>query len=227
VLLPLRDNAPTRHLPVVTLGLILANVLVFFGYQARDVQASADEWAYHPCEVVRECAVVGQDWWLTAFTSLFLHGDVVHLAGNMLFLWIFGNNVEDALGRARFLVFYLLAGLAATATQTVVTLQTASDAAAQIPNLGASGAVSGVLGAYFLLLPHARILTLFFFILREIPAFLFLGLYFAFQAYMANFQLQQPPEGGGVAVFAHVGGIAFGLLPVKLFQQRKPLRPHY
>jgi membrane associated rhomboid family serine protease len=226
--LPLRDNAPTRHFPIVTLGLIVANALVFFLYQAQEgIQASANELAFHPCEVDDSCPVVGEDWPLTSFTSMFMHADIVHLAGNMLFLWIFGNNVEDALGRVRYLLFYLAAGLAATATQTFVTLQTASDQAAEIPNLGASGAVSGVLGAYFLILPHARILTIIVFLLREIPAWIFLGLYFAFQAWQANFQLQQPPEEGGVAVFAHIGGIVFGLLLVKLVQKRQPLSPRY
>ena len=231
-MLPLRDNAPTRRFPVVTAGLIVANVLVFFLYQLREgVQRSADEYAYHPCEVVDRCPVVGEDWPVTAFTSMFLHGDILHLAGNMLFLWIFGNNVEDALGHVRFLLFYLVAGFAATAAQTFVTLETASERAAEIPNLGASGAVAGILGAYFLLLPHARVLTAFFFVfiffLREVPAWIFLGVYFLFQAWQANFQLQQPPEEGGVAVFAHIGGIVFGLLVVKLVQKRAPLRPRY
>jgi membrane associated rhomboid family serine protease len=226
--LPLRDNAPTRHFPIVTLGLIVANVLVFFLYQVQEgIQASANQLAFQPCEVNDSCPVEGEDWPLTSFTSMFMHADIVHLGGNMLFLWIFGNNVEDALGRVRYLLFYLAAGFAATATQTFVTLQTASDQAAAIPNLGASGAVSGVLGAYFLLLPHARILTLIVVLLREIPAWIFLGLYFAFQAWQANFQLQQPPDEGGVAVFAHIGGIVFGLLTVKLVQKRPPLRPRY
>jgi membrane associated rhomboid family serine protease len=229
--LPLRDNAPTRHFPIVTATLIAANVLFYVLYQHGGLQstvAAVNELAFHPCEVNDSCPVVGEDWQLTAFTAMFMHADLMHLGGNMLFLWIFGNNVEDALGPARYLLFYLAAGLAATAVQTVVTLQTGSDAAAQIPNLGASGAVSGVLGAYFLILPHARVLTLiFFFLLRELPAWIFLGIYFAFQAWQANFQLQQPPEEGGVAVFAHIGGIAFGLLAVKLLQQRAPLRPRY
>jgi membrane associated rhomboid family serine protease len=226
--LPLRDNAPTRHFPIVTLGLIVANVLVFFLWQVQEgIQASADQLAFQPCEVDDSCPVEGEDWPLTSFTSMFMHADIVHLGGNMLFLWIFGNNVEDALGRVRYLLFYLAAGFAATATQTFVTLQTASDQAAGIPNLGASGAVSGVLGAYFLLLPHARILTIIVFLLREIPAWIFLGLYFAFQAWQANFQLQQPPDEGGVAVFAHIGGIVFGLLTVKLVQKRPPLSPRY
>ena len=233
-MLPLRDNAPTRHFPVVTAGLIAANVVVYFLYQDGGLQAAAgpiDRYAYHPCEVNDSCPVVGEDWPATAVTSMFMHADIVHLGGNMLFLWIFGNNVEDTMGRVRYLVFYLLAGIAATALQTAITLQTASDAAAGIPNLGASGAISGVLGAYFVILPRASVLTAIFlgfiFFLREIPALFFLGIYFVFQAWQASFQLAAPPEQGGVAVFAHIGGIVFGLLTVKLFQQRAPLRPSY
>jgi membrane associated rhomboid family serine protease len=232
--LPLRDNAPTRHFPVVTVGVILANVLVYFVYQEAGFTAPAgpvNRLAFHPCEVDDSCPTVGEDWPVTAFTSMFMHADLLHLGGNMLFLWIFGNNVEDAMGRVRYVVFYLLAGVAATALQTVITLETASDAAAAIPNLGASGAISGVLGAYFILLPRASVLTAIFlgfiFFLREIPAIFFLGIYFVFQAWQASFQLAAPPEAGGVAVFAHIGGIVFGLLTVKLFQQRAPLRPRY
>jgi membrane associated rhomboid family serine protease len=225
--LPLRDNAPTRSRPLVTYGLILANVLVWVLYQLPDLQGSVDELAYHPCELENSCVQVGQDWPLTAVTSMFMHGDWLHLLGNMLFLWIFGNNVEDVMGHVRYLVFYLLAGLAATALQTAITLETTSEATAQIPNLGASGAISGVLGAYFLILPRARILTVIFFVLREIPAWIFLGIYFVLQLYDANFQLRHPPEGGGVAVFAHVGGFVFGMLAVHAFRKRGPLRPAY
>ena len=131
------------------------------------------------------------------------------------------------MGHVRFLVFYVLAGFAATALQTAVTLSTGSDAAATIPNLGASGAISGVLGAYLLILPRARVLTVIFFVLREIPAWIFLGVYLFLQLYDANFQLQHPPEEGGVAVFAHVGGFLFGMATVFLFRTRGPLRPAY
>jgi membrane associated rhomboid family serine protease len=231
---PLKDNVPTRHFPIVTVGLIVANVLFYFLYQRGGLQAAVgpiNELAFHPCEVENSCPVVGEDWPVTVLSSMFMHGDIVHLGGNMLFLWIFGNNVEDSMGRVRYLIFYLLAGVAATAAQTVVTLETASEQAAEIPNLGASGAVSGVLGAYFLILPRASVLTAIFlgiiFFLREIPAIFFLGIYFLFQFLTANLQLQAPPEEGGVAVFAHLGGIAFGLLAVKLFQIRPPLRPRY
>ena len=230
---PLRDNAPTRHFPFVTVTIIVANVLVWILYQdagGGNMEAAVDESAFHPCEVDDSCRVIGEDWPLNAFTSMFMHGDWLHLGGNMLFLWIFGNNVEDAMGRVRYVLFYLLAGLAATGLQTAITLETASDAASGIPNLGASGAISGVLGAYFLLLPNAKVLTAFFVILiflREVPAWIFLGVYFAFQAWQANLQLTHPPEEGGVAVFAHIGGIVFGLLTVYLFRKRKPLRPAY
>jgi len=225
--LPLRDNVPTRSRPLVTYALILANVLVWVLYQLPDLQGSVDELAYHPCELENSCVQIGQDWPLTAVTSMFMHGDWLHLLGNMLFLWIFGNNVEDVMGHVRYLVFYVLAGLAATGLQTAITLATSSEVTAEIPNLGASGAISGVLGAYFLILPRARILTVIVFVLREIPAWFFLGIYFALQLYDANFQLRHPPEGGGVAVFAHVGGFLFGLLTVYLFRKRRPLRPAY
>ncbi len=233
-MLPLRDNVPTRRFPVVTLALIVANVAFYVLVQDGGLTAPRgpiDEFAFHPCEVNDSCAVVGADWPLTAITSMFMHGGIVHLGGNMLFLWIFGNNVEDAMGPVRFLAFYLLGGLAATALQTTITLETASETAAQIPNLGASGAVSAVLGAYFVLLPNARVLTLFFFViiffLQELPAWIFLAVYFVLQAWEAGFQLQHPPEGGGTAVFAHIGGIAFGVLAVRVFQSRRPLRPRY
>jgi membrane associated rhomboid family serine protease len=228
-MLPLRDNVPTRTLPFVTWGLIVANVLVWVLYQLPDLNASVRELAYQPCEVVDSCAgqAVGQDWPLTAFTSMFMHGGWEHLLGNMLFLYIFGNNVEDVLGHVRYLLFYLAGGLAATALQTVVTLSSGSDADAAIPNLGASGAVSAVLGAYLLLLPRAKVLTIIFFILREIPAIAFLGIWFLFQLYSGGTALQHPEAGGGVAFFAHVGGFVFGFVVVKLVQVRQPLRPSY
>ena len=232
-MIPLRDNAPTRHFPVVTVGLIVANVLSYFVFQEGGTVAADGpvlESAYQPCEVNDSCPVQGQDWPLTSFTSMFMHGDILHLGGNMLFLWIFGNNVEDTMGRVRYLLFYLLAGYAATALQTFVTLET-SPGSADIPNLGASGAISGVLGAYLLILPHAKVLTAivlgFIFFLREIPAVFFLGVYFLFQLWQAGGQWTNPPEGGGVAVFAHVGGFVFGLLAVYLFRKRAPLKPHY
>jgi membrane associated rhomboid family serine protease len=148
----------------------------------------------------------------------------------MLFLWIFGNNVEDAMGKVRFFLWYLVAGLAATALQTWVTLRFSEAAGASIPNVGASGAIAGVLGAYFLLLPQARVLTAFFFILiflREIPAVLFLGIWFLFQLWEGGWAILHPEAGGGVAFFAHVGGFVFGVLTVYLVARRRPVRPSW
>jgi membrane associated rhomboid family serine protease len=230
--LPLKDNVPTRHFPIVTLGLVLINVAVWILYENAGIgtrfEQSVNEAAYHPCEFEDSCPVVGEDWPLTSFTSMFMHGGWDHLIGNMLFLWIFGNNVEDALGRVRFVIFYLLGGYAATALQTFVTLQYGTEQDATIPNLGASGAISAVLGGYFLMLPGASVLTLiFFFILREIRAFWFLGIWFFFQLWQGNYALTHPQQGGGVAFFAHIGGFVFGMLTVYLFRKRAPLRPHY
>jgi membrane associated rhomboid family serine protease len=164
---------------------------------------------------------------VTAFTSMFMHGSWLHIIGNMLFLWIFGNNVEDAMGRVRFLVFYLLSGLVAIAAQTVVTLAVGTNLDAAVPTLGASGAVSGVLGAYLVLLPTASVLTLIFFFVLEVLAFLFLGFWFGFQLWEGGFSIVQPQPGGGVAFFAHIGGFTFGALTVRLFMIRPSLRPRY
>jgi membrane associated rhomboid family serine protease len=160
---------------------------------------------------------------------MFMHGGIVHIAGNMLFLWIFGNNVEDALGHVRFFFWYLLAGIAATALQTYVTLHWGTAQDASIPNVGASGAIAGVLGAYFVLLPRARVLTAiilgFFFIFREVPAIFFLGFWIVLQAVDGTISVTTPASGGGVAFFAHIGGFAFGAATVKLVKTREPLEP--
>ena len=227
---PLKDNVPTRTFPLVTVALIAANVAVWIFYQLPDLDGSVVELAYQPCEVVGSCppgTAVGEGWEVTWLTSMFMHGSWLHLIGNMLFLWIFGNNVEDTMGKVRFLAFYLLAGLAATALQTVVTLAAGSDMAAAVPNLGASGAVSGVLGAYLVVLPNAKVLTLVFYFLLEVPAFLFLGAWFLFQLWEGGFSLTQPEVGGGVAFFAHVGGFVFGAATVRIFMKRPPLQPAY
>jgi membrane associated rhomboid family serine protease len=227
---PIKDNVPTRSFPIVTVLLIAINAAVWLFYQVPDLEASVMELAYHPCEVEDTCEVVGEDWHVTALTSMFMHGDWLHIIGNMLFLWIFGNNVEDAMGHVRFLVFYLLSGFAATALQTFVTLEYGSELEATIPNLGASGAVSGVLGAYLILLPRASVLILIFLgliLIREVPAALFLGFWFLFQLWLGSFSLIQPESGGGVAFFAHIGGFVFGLAAVFVFRKGRPLRPAY
>jgi membrane associated rhomboid family serine protease len=155
--IPLHDNVPTRSFPLVTLALIAVNAAVWLLYQVPDLDRSVVELGFFPCEVEGSCREHGEPWPVNAVTAMFLHGGWLHIIGNMLFLWIFGNNVEDAMGRLPFLVFYLLAGLAATALQAWVTLALGSPAAAEIPNVGASGAIAGVLGAYFVLFPFARV----------------------------------------------------------------------
>ena len=229
-MIPIKDNVPTRTFPLITVALIAANVAVWLFYQLPDLNHSVSQLAFQPCEVDHSCpdsSATGQGWLVTAFTSMFMHGSWIHIGGNMLFLWIFGNNVEDAMGKVRFLAFYLLSGLAATALQTVVTLAAAPDSAGAIPNLGASGAISGVLGAYLLLLPTASVLTLIFYFFIEVPAFLFLGVWFLFQLWDGGFALLHPEAGGGVAFFAHVGGFVFGVATVRVFVKRPPLRPLY
>jgi rhomboid family protein len=238
--LPLRDNVPTRTFPIVTIGLIAANALVWFwelGGRGVDYHVAKD--GYYPCSFHGPCEAIAVGgavfrhhlpWWEATFTSMFMHASWIHIGGNMLFLWIFGNNVEDALGKVRFLLWYLAAGIAAMALQTFVTLDFGSIGDASIPNIGASGAIAGVLGAYILLLPRARVLTLIFFgfiFLREIPAGWFLGVWIALQLWQGGVGITHPDQTGGVAVFAHIGGFAFGLLTVFLVARRRPLRPRY
>jgi membrane associated rhomboid family serine protease len=161
--------------------------------------------------------------WETLFTSMFLHGGFLHIFGNMLFLGIFGPTVEDRIGRARFLLFYLLGGLAALAAQTL------ADPNAMAPTLGASGAIAAVLGGYFLLYPRARVLTLvfivFFVTIIEVPALFLLGFWFLEQVYFGSSGASSPLGGGGVAYFAHVGGFAFGLITIRLFISRSRAEP--
>ena len=163
---PLKDDLPTRSTPAVTVGLIALNVLVFVyqvslevgspGEGARAAQEFVMEFGLVPCRLTGACPAAGDgpSPVFTIFSSMFLHGSFFHIAGNMLYLWIFGNNVEDTLGHGRYIVFYLASGVVAAATQTVVA------PASHVPMIGASGAISGVLGAYFLLFPHANVLTL-------------------------------------------------------------------
>jgi membrane associated rhomboid family serine protease len=228
-LFPLRDNIPTEHFPIVTVLLIVANCFVYFFlqdglWQLPDGGSGGDwpvmQYAAIPCEFTGQCRAIGPPSTIvTAFTSMFMHGSLLHLGGNMLFLWIFGNNVEDSMGPVKFIVFYLLAGIAANAAQILV--NTSSD----IPSLGASGAVAGVLGGYLLLFPGARVVTvifiIFFFTIIELPAMLFLGFWILQQAVLAYFDLLQPTEGGGVAYFAHIGGFVCGLLLIRVFASEK------
>ena len=162
--------------------------------------------------------------WQTVFTAMFMHASILHIGGNMLFLWIFGNNVEDALGPVKFLAFYIVGGIAALA------LQVAINPHSTVPTIGASGAIAAVLGGYIVLYPRARVLTLviiiLFFTVIELPAWVLLGAWFALQAVFGSTGLTSPTSGGGVAYFAHVGGFVFGLLVIRLLAtKRKPVPP--
>ena len=224
-MLPLRDNIPTSRFPVVTVVLIAINLAVWIFVQGAGTEPtlteSVNEFAFRPCEPQGICTATGQPWIVTAFTAMFLHGGWAHLLGNMLFLWIFGNNVEDAMGRFRFPLFYVLGGLFATALQSIVTLQVGSAEAATIPNVGASGAIAAVLGAYIVLYPRGQVLTwvapIFVF---PIPAMLYLGIWFALQLVAGSSSFTAPEAGGGVAYFAHIGGFAFGVLAVRVAAPR-------
>ena len=236
---PLKDNIPTRRPPVLTIAIIAICVGIYFvfqdgGFSSPDQQNVVD-YAVIPYEVTNpgdNCELVsaqgavaceGQpgvsgtadpqpSTWLTLLFAMFMHGSVIHLGGNMLFLWIFGNNIEDSMGTFRFLAFYLLGGLVATFAQIAV------DPDSTVPTLGASGAIAAVLGGYALLYPRARVVTLIFIIIFvtviELPALLVLGAWFLLQLADAS---SQPLSGGGVAYFAHIGGFVFGLLMIRIF----------
>ena len=231
-MLPLKDNVPTSSTPFVTIGLIVTNFIVWFwelGGRGVDYHVLKD--GYYPCALHGPCHVPAPipihplPWYEGAFSSMFMHASWEHILGNMLFLWIFGNNIEDALGKVRFLAWYLVAGLVATATQTVVTLVAGNVQDASIPSIGASGAIAGVLGAYFVLLPHARVLTVIFFIIREIPAMWFLAVWIGLQLWSGGLTLLAPQSGGGTAFFAHIGGFLFGIATILLVAKRRPVVP--
>ena len=218
-MIPIRDINPTVRFPFITVLLIGVNIAVFL-YQVT-LGGSAGEsfvtsYAFIPERLFSLTTAGGKaPVAATLFTSLFLHGGLFHIAGNMLFLWIFGNNVEDAMTRVRFIVFYLFCGIAATFSHALVNVSS------PVPVIGASGAISGVLGAYLLLYPRARVLTLvvFGFFVRTVPvpAVVVLGFWFVLQ--FAN-ALLSPRGGGGVAWFAHVGGFIAGLALIGLFKRR-------
>jgi membrane associated rhomboid family serine protease len=246
---PIRDNIPTDRFPVVTVLLIALNCIAYLFLQQKSGidfsgnsldQGQLVHYGFIPYEIThwgKHCDLAGQaiacegargvtgtashqlPTALTPFTGMFTHAGLLHLGGNMLFLWIFGNNVEDSMGPVRFVVFYLIGGLAATA------LQLAFGPNSMTPNLGASGAVAGVLGAYILMYPRARVVTLvfiiFLFTILELPAIFFLGFWFLQQLAFGALQSSDTVAGGGVAYWAHVGGFAAGLLLIRVFATRR------
>ena len=247
-MIPLKDNIPTDGFPLVTLGLVLANVVVYIlvirhggsiisGPDTQEVvkygsipYALSHGLGEH-CGLIDSgrvlaCGKLARPGtlpaWETAFTAMFMHASIIHIAGNMIFLWIFGNNVEDALGRIKYLTFYVAGGVVALALQVAVAPNSSA------PTLGASGAIAAVLGAYIVLYPRARVLTLvlivFFITVIELPALLVLGVWFVEQAVFGATNLITP-AGGGVAYFAHIGGFVFGLLTIKPLARRRRRMP--
>jgi membrane associated rhomboid family serine protease len=209
-MLPLSDGMRARRFPVVNVALIAANLAVWVLYELPDLDGAVTRASFYPCDVDGSCDAP-MPWAVSWLTAMFMHADWSHLLGNMLFLAIFGKNVEDAFGHFRYLVFYLAGGLAATALQTAMALLFGSDADASIPMLGASGAISAVLGAFLALYPHARIKTLVLVFTLQIPASLYLGGWFFLQLREAHDAVIDPSAGGsGVAVYAHIGGFLFG-----------------
>lgn len=224
-MIPLKDDNPIDRTPVVTYAFVAANVAAWLLWQLpMGVQESVLRGGAIPFEIFTLQDVELRDVVpppFTVLTSMFLHGGWMHIASNMLFLWIFGNNVEDALGRARFVVFYVGSGLAAAAAQMVVQAMTGE---VYLPMVGASGAIAGVLAAYLVLFPHARVLTLIiivFYPLRTVlPAFLLIGFWFATQV----FSLLFGTGGSGVAVMAHVAGFVTGFILVRVMGRRPEWR---
>ena len=229
MVLPLHDDNPTSTRPYLTVGLILACTLTYVWQHLLLSPAGTQQAAYAlgviPAVLTgREAAPPEIAWlpaWATIFTSMFMHGGFLHLAGNMLYLWIFGNNIEEAMGRARFFIFYVLCGVAAVLAQVL------SNPGSIVPMVGASGAISGVLGAYTLLYPRARVLLglpLGFLIveLGRFPAVWVLAAWFLMQLFMGGMSYTHAPgtQDGGIAFGAHVGGFVAGLLLVTIFKRR-------
>lgn len=236
---PYKDENPTERPAVITVALIIANVLAFILVQGAGATGplahSVCDLGLIPGEILRSvkpgsgvelapgvvCMVHAVPKYWTVLTSMFMHGGWFHLIGNMLFLWVFGNNIEDATGHGRFLIFYLLCGVAAAAAQTFVSPHSV------VPMVGASGAISGVLGAYLLLYPKVRVHTLiilpFYITTVALPAWVMLGYWILIQVLSGLGSLNEV-ERGGVAFFAHVGGFVTGLVLVKLFASEEVLR---
>jgi membrane associated rhomboid family serine protease len=214
--IPLSDGIPARRFPWVNVTLIVANFVVWIAYELPHQESSVLHASFYPCAVSGACHAP-EPWGVSWFTAMFMHGSWDHILGNMLFLAIFGKNVEDAFGHLRYLLFYVAGGFVAAMTQTFMTLVAGTAADGRVPVLGASGAIAAVLGAYFVLYPKSRVLTLVVVFLVRIPAWVFLGLWFLYQLVEGNFGLfSASSNGGGTAFFAHVGGFVFGVLLARL-----------
>ncbi|WAM36193.1 rhomboid family intramembrane serine protease [Caldicellulosiruptor acetigenus] len=224
-MIPLKDTIPSREKPFMTWTLILINVFVFL-YQVSMPQEAAQEFVFRYGFVPERFTQLLSHGFVVAasvsiwsiITSMFLHGSWMHLISNMWSLWLFGDNVEDRVGHFRFLIFYILSGIAAALTHWFF------NANSPIPTVGASGAISGVMGAYFLMFPLSRIVTLiplgFIPLFIEIPAIFFLGLWFLSQVSSGILELFGPVFGSGIAWWAHIGGFVFGVLTINMFKKR-------
>ena len=211
-MIPLTDGLSARNVPFVNIALILANFAVWLFYELPHLNASIFHASFYPCTVDGSCRGP-ESWGVSWFTAMFMHGSWDHILGNMLFLAVFGKNVEDAFGHARYLAFYVAGGFVAMMTQTLMTLSFGSALDARIPNLGASGAIAAVLGAFFVLYPDAKIWGLVVIFPLRLSAWFFLGFWFLYQLVEANFGIfGATANGGGVAFFAHVGGFLFGVI---------------
>jgi membrane associated rhomboid family serine protease len=227
-MIPLKDDIPSYSPPIVTVGLILINCLVYLFLLSlgKGYQSALVKWGTIPYEITHGVELTPELSFsapLSLFSSMFLHGGFLHLAGNMLYLWIFGDNVEDQLGHLKFFIFYILCGLAASLLYILTTPNS------QIPMVGASGAIAGVLGAYMIRFPKARILTLIFFgfFIRivAIPALFVLGFWFILQLLYALPSIGS--TSGGVAFFAHVGGFLAGIVLFKLLSALSKRESYY
>lgn len=206
------DDSRMRITPVVTFALIVANILVFLiQLSAGDIETFFMKWSVVPVEYGQQAdlpPVHPGPFWSTLLTSMFMHGGLMHLGGNMLFLWIFGDNVEEAMGHVKYLLFYLICGVAAGLAHVFMNLES------QIPSLGASGAISGVLGAYLVLFPSQRVRVLVFRSITYMPAIVVIGMWIVLQFINGIGQLARTEQTGGVAYAAHIGGFVAGLLLV-------------
>ncbi len=223
-MIPLWDEIPTKRLPLITIIIIFINCLVYFYqfFMVADPNTFINTYGLIPLELTKGIALspsAPSPIYLTILFSMFMHGGLVHLLGNMLYLWIFGNNVEDYLGKIRFIIFYILSGIFAALGQILMA------PGSRVPMIGASGAIAGVLGAYLILFPRARITTLvffgFFIRLIKLPAIFVLGLWIIFQLFYGLSELSISGGGAGVAWFAHIGGFLGGIILIKLFSPRR------
>ena len=217
-MIPLKDENPTITTPYVTVALIIVNCVIYL-YQRVALGPENDILTVHfgaiPYEVTRFTRITSitaaspVPVFLTPFTSIFFHGGIIHLASNMLFLWVFGNNVEDRFGHARFLAFYLICGTAASVTHVL------SNIYSMAPLVGASGAIAGVLGAYLIMFPKAKVIALLFIFIVPVPAVVFIGYWFIIQILNAGSQ------SGNTAWFAHIGGFLMGMILTGMFAKRR------